>query len=151
MILPPWWEGSLFDMPLAESVWVEIATPKNKKSNLVGCIYKHPGANIDEFNGKLDEKMKLFNPNKYQSYILGDMNVDFFKCDSNPPTEAYLYMLYSNNLVPIITKLSRLTYHSATLIFIDHIYTNSTCKIVSGIVMVDISDHLPVVCYKYTS
>ena len=87
--------------------------------------------------------MKLFNPNKYQLYILGDMNIDFFKCDSHPPTEAYLDMLYSNNLLPIITKLSHLTYHSATLI--DHIYTNSTCKVVSGIVMVDISDHLPVV------
>ena len=72
------------------------------------------------------------------------MNIDFFKCDSHPPTEAYLDMLYSNNLLPIITKPTRLTYHSATLI--DHIYTNSTSKIVSGIVMVDISDHLPVVC-----
>jgi len=42
-------------MPLVESVWIEIATPKNKKTILVGCIYKHPGANIDEFNGKRDE------------------------------------------------------------------------------------------------
>ena len=100
--------------------------------------------NIDEFKGKLDETMKLFNPNKYQLYILGDMNIDFFKCNSNPPTEAYLDMLYSNNLLPIITKPTRLTYHAATLI--DDIYTNSTSKIVSGIVMVDISDHLPVVC-----
>ena len=104
------------DMPLVESVWVEIATPKNQKPILVGCIYKHPGANIDEFNGKLDETMKLFNPNKCQLYILGDMNIDFFKCDIHPPTEAYLDMLYSNNLLPIITKLTRLTYHSATLI-----------------------------------
>ena len=37
-----------------------------------------------------------------------------------------------------------MTYYSASLI--DHIYTNSTSKIVSEIVMVDISDHLPVVC-----
>ena len=43
------------DMPLVESVWVEIATPKNQKPILVGCIYKHPGANIDEFNRKRDE------------------------------------------------------------------------------------------------
>ena len=120
------------DMPLVESVWVEIATPQNIKTILVGCIYKHPGANIDEFNGKIDETMKLFNPNKYQLYILGDMNIDDFKCDSHPPTEAYLDMLYSNNLLPIITKPTRLTYHSATLI--DYIYTNSTSKIVSGIV-----------------
>ena len=68
------------DMSLVEFVWVEIATPKNKKPILVGYIYKHPGANIDEFNGKRDETINLFNPNKYQLYILGDMNIDFFKC-----------------------------------------------------------------------
>ena len=102
-------------MPLVESVWVEIATPQNKKPILVDCIYKHPGANIDEFNVKLEETMKLFNPNKYQLYILGDMNIDVFKCNSHPPTEAYLDILYSNTLLPIITKPTRLAYHSATL------------------------------------
>ena len=95
-------------------------------------------------NGKLDVTMKLFNPNKYQLYILGDMNIDLFKSDSHSPTEAYLDMLYSNNLLLIITTPTRLTYHSATLI--DHIYTNSTSKIVSAIIIVDISYHLPVVC-----
>ena len=111
---------------------------------MAGCIYKHPGANIDEFNGKLDVTMKLFNPNKYQLYILGDLNIDLFKSDSHSPTEAYLDMLHSNNLLLIITTPTRLTYHSATLI--DHIYTNSTSKIVSAIIIVDISYHLPVVC-----
>ena len=53
-------------------------------------------------------------------------------------------MLYFNNLLPIVIKPTRLTYHSATLI--DHICTNRTSKIVSGIVMVDISDHFPVDC-----
>ena len=72
------------------------------------------------------------------------MNIDFFKCDSHPHLQRLtltccIPIIYK----PIITKLSHLTYHSATLI--DHIYTNSTCKIVSGIAMVDISDHLPVV------
>ena len=79
------------DMPLVESVWVEIATPKTHTPILVGCIYKHPGANIDEFNGKLDETMKLFNPNMYQLYIFGDINIDFFKCDSHSPTESDLF------------------------------------------------------------
>ena len=42
--------------------------------------------------------------------------------NGHPPTEAYLDMRYSNNLLPVISKPTRLTYHSATLI-IDHIYT----------------------------
>ena len=40
--------------------------------------------------------------------------------------------------------MSDMTYHLATLIH--HVYTNSTSKTVSGIVMVNISDHLQVVC-----
>ena len=72
------------------------------------------------------------------------MNIDFFKCSSHPPIEAYLDMLYSYNLSPVVTKPTRLTYHSATLI--DRIYTNNSSKIFSGILTVDISDHLQVIC-----
>ena len=52
-------------------------------------------------------------------------------------------MLYTNNCYPTITKPTRITDHSATLI--DHIYTNS-CNSISTIMTVDISDHLPVFC-----
>lgn len=131
------------ESPLVESVWVEIAQSSNKKPILVGCIYKHPGANIEELKDKFNETTIQFNANRYQLYILGDMNIDFFKCNTHPPTDAYLDMLYSNNLLPVVTKPTRLTYHTATLI--DHIYTNSSRNVFSGILTVDISDHLPLV------
>ena len=61
-------------------------------------------------------------------------------------TEDYLDMLYSSNLLPVITKPTRITSHTATLI--DHIYTNaSTDQIIPGIVTTDISDHLPTFCF----
>ena len=45
----------------------------------------------------------------------------------------------------IITKPTRITDHTATLI--DHIYTNTPEKLItSGICLADISDHLPVFC-----
>ena len=37
------------DMLFVESIWVEKAPCNNKKPILVGCIYKHPRANIHEF------------------------------------------------------------------------------------------------------
>ena len=47
------------------------------------------------------------------------------------------------SLYPLITKLSRITSHSATLI--DNIFINNMeNNIVSGLLMNDISDHLPV-------
>ena len=57
------------------------------------------------------------------------MNIDFLKV-------AYLNMLYSSNLLPVITKPTRIT---ATLI--DH------DQIIPGFVTTDISDHLPTFCF----
>ena len=78
-------------------------------------------------------------------YIIGDVNVNFLKYNEHANTEDYLNMLYSNNFLPLITKPTRLTDHSSTLI--DHIYTNAPIEnTTSGIALADISDHLPVFC-----
>lgn len=82
--------------------------------------------------------------NRYQLYILGDMNIDFLKYNYHTQTEEYLDMLHSNNISPIITKPTRITNYTATLI--DHIYTNNTKQMISGIATIDISDHLPTFC-----
>ena len=59
--------------------------------------------------------------------------------------EDYPEMLYSNNMLPIITKPTRITGHTASLI--DHICSNSlNQQVVSGIATVDILYHLPVFC-----
>ena len=57
-------------------------------------------------------------------------------------------MIYSLDLLPVITKPTRITNHTATLI--DHIYPNDVNRLTSGIVTVDISDHLPVFCMVHT-
>ena len=78
-------------------------------------------------------------------YIVGDINIDLLKYHSHQQqTERYLDMIYSLDLLPVITKPTRITSHTATLI--DHIYTNTVSRLTSGIVTVDISDHFPVFC-----
>ena len=75
------------------------------------------------------------------------MNIDFLKYNHHAQTEEYLDMLHSNNISAIITKPTRITNCTATLI--DHIYTNNTNQtnqMISGIVTIDISDHLPTFC-----
>ena len=73
------------------------------------------------------------------------MNIDFLKYNIYSETEVYLDMLYSNSISPLITKPTRLTSHTATLI--DHIYTNTPLQHISaGIATIDISDHLPTFC-----
>ena len=54
-------------------------------------------------------------------------------------------MLLDLGYMPLVTKATRITDHTATLI--DHIYTNVPQKITkAGICSADITDHLPVYC-----
>ena len=111
---------------------------------MIGSIYKHPSANIDEFISKFEQLIEELNINRYDTYILGDMNIDLLKHHIHQQTTRYLDMLYSHDLLPVITKPTRITSHTATLI--DHIYTNTVNRLISGILTTDISDHLPVFC-----
>ena len=134
-----------FDMNLVESCWIQIDAGNSNKPILVGCIYRHPTDNLSELTDKFNDIIKSLDHNRYQIYICGDINIDFLKYNTHPPTEQYLDMLYSNNLPPIITKPTRITEHTATLD--DHIYTNSPiARVTSGIITIDLSDHLPVFC-----
>ena len=76
------------------------------------------------------------------------MNINLLKFNEHPQTEEFLDMLYTNNILPIITKPTRLTDHTAILI--DHIYTNCLQNFTAGILTVDITDHLPVFCVVRT-
>jgi len=105
----------------------------------------YPSSNLDDFKSQLENLVSPLNQSKHQVFILGDMNIDFLRVGTHSKTEDYLDMLYSSNLLPVITKPTRITSHTTTLI--DHIYTNaSTDQIIPGIVTTDISDHLPTFC-----
>ena len=133
-----------FDLELVESCWVQIDAGKNNKTLIIGCIYKHPTCNLEQFRNQLSNIIKILNPNSHEIYIFGDINIDFLKYSEHSQTEEFLDMLFANNLLPIITKPTRLADHTATLI--DHIYTNSLQNFTSGILTVDITDHLPIFC-----
>ena len=55
---------------------------------MIGCIYKHPTANVEEFTIKFDELLNQLNPNKYDMYIMGDMNID-------APRRDYALMVFN--------------------------------------------------------
>ena len=62
---------------------------------------------------------------------------------------SFVNQLFSNGYYPLITKPTRITASSKTLI--DNIYTNELCfPVVCGILLNDISDHLPIfTCIRY--
>ena len=110
-------------------------------------LSRHPKSNLDLLSDQLEEILRHLNQCKTDLWILGDLNVDFYKFITHNPTEKYLDMLSAYNMIPLTTKPTRLTDHSETLIH--HIYTNTpTSHIISGIALYDISDHLPIFCFS---
>ena len=78
--------------------------------------------------------------------IIGtDKNFDYLKINSYKPSTDLLHLYLAANTIPTITKPTRITHTSATLI--DNIYVRNTTPFVhSGILFSDISDHLPIFC-----
>ena len=110
-------------MPLVESCWTEIITSNNKPNIIIGCIYRHPLTKVTDFTQELKNIIESLSNRKQHVYITGDVHINFLKYNEHANTEDYLNMLYSTNFLPLITKLTRFTDHSSTLI--DHIYTNA--------------------------
>ena len=73
---------------------------------------------------------------------MGDLNIDFLKSDDHKSTGALLDVLYSYNVFPLITKPTRVTEKTATLI--DHIWTNNfdvDTNHIQGILCTSMTDH----------
>ena len=90
---------------------------------------------------KISKENKLF-------YIMGDFNLDLFNCHSHLFVTEFLDIMYSNMFFPLITRLTRITSNTATLI--NNIFTNHLDNYsFRGLLFTDISDHLPMFCFTY--
>ena len=73
--------------------------------------------------------------------LMGDFNINLLNHDTYSPTADFIDVLNSFSLYPSITKPTRITSKTATLI--DNIFTNSYSKQTARLILTDISDHLP--------
>ena len=71
---------------------------------------------------------------------MGDFNIDLLKSRTHEKTNVLLELMIGKCYSPLITKPTRVTDHSATLI--DHIYTNAiNPNYDSGIILTNVADH----------
>ena len=74
---------------------------------------------------------------------MGDFNVDLLKVNIHAKTNEFVNDVISQGFLPKITRPTRITPHSATLI--DHIYSNDNRPTphnsTSGIIITDVADH----------
>ena len=86
--------------------------------------------------------MSQLKPNKSHIILSGDFNIDLLKTDSHEPTKRNVDIMLSHGMIPRISSPTRITHHSATNI--DNIFSNNLLNpITSGIIINDMSDHLP--------
>ena len=125
-----------------ESTFIEICNTKNTNI-IIGCIYKHPDMNINEFNdGYLNELLdKLFKESK-TLFLLDDFKINLLNYDIHPPTNEFLDSLLSHYFLPHILQPSKVTTNSKTLT--DNIFSNMAVpNIISGNLAASILDQLP--------
>ena len=127
-----------------ESIFIEIDTEifRTNSNIVIGLIYRMPDSSVVVFNERITYILNTVCQEHKTFYCIGDLNIDFFKCDVHKPTSAILDTLYTYNAFPLITKPTRVTETTATLI--DHILTNNiniASEHAQGILCTDISDH----------
>ena len=130
-----------------ESVFIELEKDQfGKKSNIiVGVIYRPPDTDINEFNELMLNTLSFIHLEKKSVYLMGDFNINLLNADKHVATQDFTDMMFSQSFLPHITKPTRITSRSATLI--DNIFTNHLPQnehVLTGILYNDVSDHLPV-------
>ena len=126
--------------PYTEFCLIEIKTPS--RTIITGSMYRPPNVDAREF---LIDYEKLLNQVKKEKkeLILGtDHNLDLLKSHSHGHTNAFLDMNLDNGIFPTITRPTRLTHTSATLIDNILVTGNLINRIESRILLENISDHL---------
>ena len=112
------------------------------KRFVLGTIYKPTKTRYDIFSNKLVEIISSLSlKSKDECIILGDFNIDLLKCSFNDDSQYFLNCMNSLSFIPLISKPTRITDTSATLI--DNIFTNNPIDFISGNILTPISDHYP--------
>ena len=78
---------------------------------------------------------------------MGDFNLDLLNSDLHSITNDFVNVLFSHALSPLISRPTRITSHSVTLI--ENIFTDISACCNNGLIIIDLSDHLPIfsLCY----
>ena len=133
----------LYHLEKTESTFIEIICSK-LTNVIVGCIYKHPTLQINDFKSDFISPLllKLQKESYKRILLLGDFNIDLLKSELSDSINNFIDTLSSDFLLPHILLPTRI---SKTSTLIDNILSNSTSleEIESSNVTSTFSDHFP--------
>ena len=138
---------TIFDEGKFESIFIE--TTNMRKNIVVGEIYRIPNSTVAfiESQTALEYYDKIVSGIRGNAIIGTDQNFDLLKSISHTATTELLNNFMTHSFLPTINKPTRITHHCATLI--DNIYVKIIERnnhLFSGVLLSDLSDHLPVFC-----
>ena len=121
-------------LPDSESLWIKVKFPNSSISHLIGTIYRDRTKNIKGFTDSLNDILSEINKSRANYFIFGDLNIntDKFATASNYSSD-YLNMLTSNSVTSLVTKPTRATPSTASII--DYVLTNENRLILSPFVI----------------
>ncbi|XP_069970021.1 uncharacterized protein [Penaeus vannamei] len=127
--------------PHMETIFLKIQT--NDERFLVGMVYRPPNSSTQAFYDSFSEILEHITLLNIPCYIMGDFNHNLLRFE-NRSVHDFITLMYSHMFYPTITKPTRVSATSATLI--DHIWSNNLESYhSSGIIYSNISDHFPVI------
>jgi endonuclease/exonuclease/phosphatase family metal-dependent hydrolase len=143
---------SVFHDRLFESIFCEVSLNPNKKF-IVGSIYRptktiynlSPSEQFQQFCDILLNINNEIQKTNSIAYLMEDFNVDVLKYKNCNFASSLIDLFFSLGHIQVVSKPTRCTDYSATLI--DHIYTNNVHlnEISSFIIISHLSDHFPVI------
>ena len=130
-----------------ESIFIEISGDlfNSKRNIIVGVIYRIPNTNMTDFNTNIAGTLEQLRMGNQLVYLMGDYNIDLLNSERHDLTGEFVDIMYSNEFLPLISRPTRISSTSATLI--DNIFTNNHDDLnssLNGILVTDISDHFPI-------
>ena len=130
-------------MNQTENCFIEVLF--DRKHIIVGSLYRPPNTNETEFLSYFKNLLEVLGREKSEFIIGLDHNLDLLKAHKHATTRKFIDLLLDNDTLPVITKPTRITKTTATLLDNLIISKNLQSAFESGILVDDMSDHLP--CY----
>lgn len=124
-----------------ESIFIEVSFGNSHV--VIGEVYRVPGTDCNIAVQRYSDIVTRLQ-NEHKQVVIGtDQNINLLD-DNFQYSRLLLDSFYSAGMLPTITRPTRVTHNSATLIDNLYVMSNQLDHITSGIITLDISDHFPV-------
>ena len=127
--------------PSCEHSCIEIKC--NRKNIIISSMYRPPNTDVNDFLTKFKSILNNIKGSGLESVIGLDHNLDLLKQAVHTKTQEFLECILDQNMLSTVTKPTRISKTSATLIDNILISEKLQSNFESAIILDDMSDHLP--------